>query len=332
MTVEPRVRNCRALPYLDPAELQPVQSLSVVICTYTADRWDDLCRSVESVLADSGPQLQIVLVVDQNDSLYRRAVEWFGDDPRVLVRHSAGPRGLSGARNTGVGAADGDVIAFLDDDAAAQPGWSRALLRHYDDPRVLGVGGSAAPVWPDGRPRWMPTEFDWVVGCSYTGQPDRLALVRNPLGCNMSLRKTALADIGGFRSEVGRVGKVPVGGEETELFLRLRTLRPSGRVLLDPAARVRHYVSADRATLRYFVSRCYHEGLSKAVVTTLTPATKPLDSERIYSTRVLPRAVLRESVSPRRGGRARAAVMILGLGVTTAGYVRGKLTRRSGTT
>jgi glucosyl-dolichyl phosphate glucuronosyltransferase len=332
MTVEPRIMSCRALSYVSPQDLQPVQSLSVVICAYTTDRWADLCRAVESVFADQGPQLQIVVVVDHNDTLYRWAAERFAGDPRVLVRHSLGPRGLSGARNTGVGLADGEVVAFLDDDAAAQPGWSRALLRHYDDPRVVGVGGSAAPIWPDGRPRWMPAEFDWVVGCSYTGQPDRLALVRNPLGCNMSLRRTTLTDIGGFRSEVGRVGNVPVGGEETELFLRLRALQPAGRVLLDPAAGVRHYVGADRATLRYFVSRCYHEGLSKAVVTRLTRADNPLDSERRYSTRVLPRAILRESVSRRRGGRARAAVMVLGLGVTTAGYLRGKLTRRgSGT-
>ncbi|KWX56530.1 family 2 glycosyl transferase [Mycobacterium sp. NAZ190054] len=310
--------------------MRPVESLSVVICAYTTERWDDLCRSVESVLADRGPGLQVVLVVDHNDELYRRAVARFGGHRRITVRHNNGPRGLSGARNTGVDAADGEVVAFLDDDAAAEPGWSRALLRHYDDPRVLGVGGSAAPVWPGGRPRWMPREFDWVVGCSYTGQPDRLAPVRNPLGCNMSLRRTALADIGGFRSEVGRVGKLPVGGEETELFLRLRTLRPSGRVLLDPSAGVRHHVSPDRATLRYFVSRCYHEGMSKAVVTRLAGAPKSLDSERAYSTKVLPRAVVRETFSPRRGGRARAAVMMLGLGVTTAGYLRGKLTRRSG--
>lgn len=328
MTIE-HVRNRRVLPHVRPAELRPVESLSVVICAYTTERWDDLCRSVESVLADRGPQLQVVVVIDHNDDLYVRAIVRFGHDHRILVRHSDGPRGLSGARNTGVDFAYGEVVAFLDDDAAAEPGWSRALLRHYDNPRVLGVGGSAAPVWPDGRPRWIPAEFDWVVGCSYLGQPDRLAPVRNPLGCNMSLRRSVLDDIGGFRPEVGRVGKKPVGGEETELFLRLRTMRPTGRVLLDPAASVRHYVSSDRATLRYFVSRCYHEGLSKAVVTRLAQAPRPLDSERAYTTKVLPRAVAREAVSLRRGGRARAAVMVLGLGVTTAGYLRGKLVRRS---
>lgn len=317
------------LPYIAPTEMHRVDSLSVVICAYTTDRWSDLCRSVESVVADGAPQLQVIVVIDHNDELFERAVGRFGGDRRILVRPNDGAPGLSDARNTGVRAADGDVVAFVDDDAAVEPGWSRALLRHYDDPRVSSVGGHAAAVWPNGRPRWMPAEFDWVVGCSYTGQPSHLALVRNPLGCNMSLRKSVLSELGGFRVEVGRVGSVPVGGEETELFLRLRAQTPTGRVLLDPAAGVRHYVSADRATLRYFVSRCYHEGLSKAVVTRLAAAPEALDSERSYSTRVLPRAVARETISMRRGGRARAAVIVLGLGVTTAGYVRGKLTRRS---
>ncbi|WP_370329724.1 glycosyltransferase family 2 protein [Mycolicibacterium hippocampi] len=329
MSVEQRARNCRVLPYAEPADEPAVQSLSVVICAYTTDRWDALCRSVDSVLADEAPGLQVVVVIDHNDELYRRVADRFAGDPRIRLRHSTNTPGLSGARNCGVAAADGDVVAFLDDDAAAEPGWSRALLRHYDDARVVGVGGYAAPVWPSGRPRWMPAEFDWVVGCSYVGQPVQLAVVRNPLGCNMSLRRSVFGQIGGFRAEVGRVGSVPVGGEETELFLRLRSQRPTGRVLLDPAASVRHHVSADRATLRYFISRCYHEGLSKAVVTRLAVATKPLDSERTYSTRVLPRAVLREAVSVHRGGRTRAAVMVLGLAVTTTGYLRGKLTRRS---
>lgn len=306
-----------------------MQSLSVVICAYTTERWDDLCRSVESVLADGAPQLQVVVVIDHNDELYRRSTERFGADRRIVLTRSVCAPGLSGARNAGIGVATGEVMAFVDDDAAAEPGWSRALLRHYEDPRVVAVGGHATPVWPGERPRWMPEEFDWVVGCSYRGQPRRLASVRNPLGCNMSIRRSVLTEVGEFRSEVGRVGTVPVGGEETELFLRLRTLRPASRVLLDPAARVRHYVTVDRAMPRYFVRRCYHEGLSKAVVTRLADGVRSLDSERAYSTRVLPRALVRELVSARRGGRARAAMIVLGLGATAAGYIRGRLVRRS---
>lgn len=329
MPVPQSIHNCRVLPYLDPADRRPAESLSVVVCSYTTERWDDLCRAVDSVLAEDAPNLQVVVVIDHNDDLFARAARRFADEPRILLRRNAGAPGLSGARNTGVDAAAGEVVAFLDDDAAVRPGWSAALLRHYDDPRVVGVGGHAAPVWPQGRPRWMPAEFDWVVGCSYVGQPDRLSPVRNPLGCNMSLRRSVFGQIGGFRSEVGRVGAVPVGGEETELFLRLRSRRPADRVLLDPAAGVRHWVSANRATPRYFLSRCYHEGLSKAVVTRLAAAPRSLDSEQSYATRVLPRAVAREAVSPQRGGRRRAAMIVLGLGATTAGYLRGALTRRS---
>lgn len=329
MPVPQSVHNCRILPYLDPADRRPADSLSVVVCSYTTERWDDLCRAVDSVLTEDAPSLQVVLVIDHNDELFARAAHRFAGESRIMLCRNAGTRGLSDARNTGVEAADGEVVAFLDDDAAVQPGWSRALLSHYDDPRVIGVGGHAAPVWPQGRPRWMPAEFDWVVGCSYVGQPEGVARVRNPLGCNMSLRRSVFTDIGGFRPEVGRVGSVPVGGEETELFLRLRTRRPADRVLLDPDAAVRHWVSADRATPRYFLSRCYHEGLSKAVVTRLAATPGSLDSEQSYATRVLPRAVAREAVSPRRGGRRRAAMMVLGLGATTAGYLRGTLIRRS---
>ena len=73
-----------------------------------------------------------------------------------------------------MGAAHGDVIAFIDDDANAEPGWTRTLMRHYRDRRVACVGGYATPVWPECRPFWMPEEFDWVVGCSYVGQPTQL--------------------------------------------------------------------------------------------------------------------------------------------------------------
>ena len=220
------------------------------------------------------------------------------------------------------------MVAFLDDDAAAEPGWADKLMSHYRDGTVAGVGGYARPVWPDTRPAWLPTEFDWVVGCSYTGQPTRLAPVRNPIGCNMSLRRSVVDKVGGFRSEVGRVGTTPVGCEETELFIRVRADQASNQVLFDPDIRVEHHVSEDRTTLRYFVRRCYHEGVSKAVVTELAGTADGLSSERSYVSRVLPMAIVRELMSMTSEGMARASVICLGLVVTTIGFVRAKVSRR----
>lgn len=302
-------------------------TLSTVICAYTTARWKDLCRSVESVLEQDFAHSNVVVVIDHCSELYQLAHDRFDSDERVTVLENRHHPGLSGARNSGVEAADGDVIAFLDDDAAAEPGWAEALMRHYRAERVAGVGGYADPVWPGNRPAWMPYEFDWVVGCSYTGQPTGLAAVRNPLGCNMSLRRSVLDVVGGFSSEVGRVGVHPVGGEETELCIRIGANDPSAVILVDPQARVRHRVSADRMTLSYFRRRCYHEGMSKAVVTELAEASGALSTERSYALSVLPKSILRESMSMRADGLARAAVMIMGLAVTTSGYVNAKARR-----
>src|SRR5439155_542168 len=77
------------------------------------------------------------------------------------------------ARTTGIDRADrGDVIAFLDDDAVAEPDWLETMLRAYGDGSVMAVGGRIEPLWAAGRPGWFPPEFDWVVGCTYVGLPE----------------------------------------------------------------------------------------------------------------------------------------------------------------
>jgi GT2 family glycosyltransferase len=304
--------------------------LSVVICAYTTRRWDELCSAIESVLTqDVSSELELIVVIDHCEELYEMVRARFGAGRRVTVVANNQVKGLSGARNTGVGVATGEVVAFLDDDARAEPDWAATLLRHYADARVVGVGGYAAPVWPTGhRPAWMPEEFDWVIGCSYTGQPTSIAPVRNPIGCNMSLRRSVVEAVGGFRSEVGRVGTTPVGGEETELCIRVGARDDSYRILFDPDMRVHHNVSPDRVTLRYFVRRCYHEGLSKAVVADLSKGHRSLTSEQDYVRKVLPRGVLHGIGSISGDGLARAGAIMLGLVVTVSGYLRALVSRR----
>ncbi|HET8657794.1 MAG TPA: glycosyltransferase [Micromonosporaceae bacterium] len=319
----------------DPPPGRRAPTVTVVICAYTQLRWPEIVRAVGSVLAQQTPADQVLLVVDHDEALLRRSQDALGEGVTVLA--NTGPQGLSGARNTGVAHAWGEVVAFLDDDAAAEPGWLTGLLRHYADPRVLGVGGRAVPTWDGVRPRWLPPEFDWVVGCSFTGQPEDVAPVRNPIGCNMSFRRDALARTGGFNAALGRVGKVPVGCEETELCIRMRRLHPDGVILYDPGARVHHRVTPDRATWGYFRRRCFSEGRSKAVVARLAGSVAGLASEREYTGRTLPRGVRRELLASRLGdpaGLLRAGAILAGLAVTTGGYLqaRARRVRDSGAT
>lgn len=304
----------------------PALTVSVIICTYTAERWADVVRAVESVRAQTLPPAEIILVVDHNDELAQRSRAAF---PGVRVLRNAEARGLSGARNTGIRAAAGDVIAFLDDDAAAGPTWLATMIAHYDDPMVHGVGGSATAVWTGGpRPRWLPAEFDWVVGCSYVGQPTRTAPVRNLVGCNMSFRREVFDRVGGFSSAIGRVGRKPLGCEETELCIRLSQAVPGAKLLHDPAVNVEHRVSPDRREFRYFRARCYHEGLSKAMVARLVGTGSGLAAERSYVSRVLPRGFLLALLHVlllRPAGAGRAFSIVFGLLATSAGYARGSL-------
>ena len=122
--------------------------------------------SIESVLTQSHPAKEIVVVVDYNNALEARLR---AADLGARVVANRYKQGLSGARNTGVKEAAGDVVVFLDDDAWADTEWLEHILAAYDSPDVAGVGGAIEPIWPDSRPAFPPPEFDWVIGCSYTG-------------------------------------------------------------------------------------------------------------------------------------------------------------------
>ncbi|MFD6432117.1 glycosyltransferase family 2 protein [Streptomyces venezuelae] len=315
--------------------------ISVVICVYTEDRWEDILAAVSSVRAQSLTARETLLVVDHNPTLLERLTKEYGaheatgeaGDVRVLA--NAGPRGLSAGRNTGIAAARGDVIAFLDDDAVAERDWLRYFAEGFEDPRVLAVGGRTLPAWESGgRPVWFPEEFDWVVGCTYRGLPRGRVRVRNVLGGNASFRRTAFDAAGGFATGIGRDGdKRPLGCEETEFCIRLTRAVPDAVLLIDDRSVIHHRVPAARERFGYFRTRTYAEGLSKALVARSVGASKGLESERRYTTRVLPSGVgrgLRDAVLGRPGGAGRAGAIVAGVLTATGGYVLGSIRARRG--
>jgi hypothetical protein len=293
-------------------------SVTVVVCAHTTERWDMLVAAIDSLRAQSRPPDEILLVVDHEPSLAAHAAKQLQG---VTVLESEGPPGLCAARNRGVQAAAGEIVAFLDDDATAAPDWLARLLAPYADPSVLGVGGSIEPAWQEGRPAWYPLEFDWTVGCTYLGMPTTPTPVRNLIGCNMSYRRSVVTAAGGFR--------LGYSCDETELCLRIGRRHPDGVLLHLPAARVLHRVPPARARPRHFVRRCWFEGGSKVVVARLSGSARGLQSERAYTARVLPAGVARGLgdllLRGEPGGLGRAAAIVAGLTVTVAGYGAGRL-------
>ncbi|MFN8525914.1 MAG: glycosyltransferase family 2 protein [Chloroflexota bacterium] len=322
------VQGSRSIPAAGSDDSRvAVPAVSVIICAYTDERWDAILAAVESVRRQTRPAHSILLVVDHNPGLFERLRAAL---PDVHVVQNAQQRGLSGARNTGIGAATGDVIAFLDDDAAADEDWLERLGAGYADPRVIGVGGAPLPRWLAGRPRWFPDEFGWVVGCAYRGLPDRAAPVRNFIGANMSFRREVFEVIGGFASGVGRVGANTVSCEDTELCIRVAQTWPDRVLLYEPAAMVRHLVPASRGTWRYFARRCFGEGKDKATVAAMVGARDGLASEWRHTLVTLPRGAARGVLDALGGdvsGLGRMGAICGGLGLATAGYVLARARR-----
>jgi GT2 family glycosyltransferase len=298
---------------------------SVIICAYTQERWENLKAAVTSIQYQETPAGEIILVIDHNAELLEMARTQF---PSITVLENHGPRGLSGARNTGVEFADKEVVAFMDEDAVAQPDWLTRLLMGYYDGHVIGVGGLVEPNWLGKRPAWFPDEFTWVVGCSYKGVPETKEHVRNMLGCNMSFRREVFATAGGFLNSLGRVGsKLPLSCEETEFCIRVSRRFPQSRFWYIPQARVRHSVPPSRMTWQYYRARCFAEGLSKAMVANFVGTGQGLATERKYTTRTLPVGILRgigdAFLKGDLAGLLRASAIAVGLGITAVGYLAG---------
>jgi GT2 family glycosyltransferase len=306
-----------------------ILDVSVVICAYTEERWHDLVASVESIRRQTIPPREIIVVIDNNPHLLERTRAHLAG---IVVIENCEPQGLSGARNSGIAIARGALVAFLDDDATAEPDWLERLSRCCEDSQVLGAGGRVEPHWLSQRPAWFPKEFYWVVGCTYQDLPDKPVVVRNPYGGCTCIRREVFEVVGSFRTEIGRIGTRPMGCEETELCIRAKQHWPQRIFLFDPRAKIYHRVSSHRAGWRYFRSRCYAEGLSKAAVAQYVGAQDGLASERMYTLQILPRGVLRGladgffRLDP--AGFLRAGAIIAGLAITTAGYIAGTVSLR----
>jgi glycosyltransferase involved in cell wall biosynthesis len=308
---------------------------SVVVSTYDEMRWGDLEACVESLGVQALEPLEVIVVVDHNPQLLERARAAF---PNARVIPNERPRGLAGARNSGIDVAAGDFVAFIDDDARAEPEWLSGLEQCFEEASAVGAGGALIPNWEGARPDWVPHEFYWVFGCSYTGLPEQMAPIRNPIGANMVVRSSVLHEVGGFRegsgeggsdapTEIRSRGVVRAAGnipDDTDLAIRVKQRMPQAVWLYQPAARVLHNVTRERTSLGYFLRRSYEEGVGKANLSRYVGAEEGLSSERRHLLKVLPRGIwrgIRDALGGDSSGALRAAAIVVGLTASATGFL-----------
>lgn len=297
---------------------------SIIVCAYTENRWEEMDISISSLHRQSRPPNQIILVIDHNPQLLKRAkLKW----PQIDIVPNKYANGLSGSRNSGLDTATGEIIFFMDEDAYASEFWIEQMLQVYADPNVIGVGGAIVPQWRSNQPDWFPNEFNWVVGCSYVGLPEFGKQVRNLIGCNMSFRREVFDAVGRFRDGIGRIGTIPLGCEETELCIRINNFYPDKALIYEPQAVVFHFVPEQRGKFSYFRKRCFAEGVSKAAISQFVSHQDSISTEKKYVQTVLLKGVTNRivySIKHREWSGVRQAIsIVIGFSTTVYGFVWG---------
>lgn len=253
--------------------------VSVIICTYSMSRFSDLMEAVQSLLKQTYQPMEIIVVVDHNAELYEKLKPILAKKIRLL--HNQDVKGLSGSRNYGIDAASGEIIVFFDDDAVASRDWIEQIIKPYHESKVVAVGGLTLPRWEDKKPYWFPPEFYWVLGCTYKGYVEEMAVVRSVIGVNCSFRRSCIKQVGKFLPCIGRIGEKMLTGEETEYCMRIQKMMPDHKILFYPEAVVYHNVPKQRTTLKYFIKRTYGSGFSLAIIHKLLPG-KEIKTEQSF--------------------------------------------------
>ena len=242
--------------------------LSAVVCTH--ERYDLLATAIRSLACQSGVQGRLdVLVVDNSPDPAAAAAfaGRFGHLEPIRFLHSTTP-GLSRARNLGLAAATGDVVAYIDDDAVAHPRWAASLLQAFEHfGAECGIaGGPVRPIWEVAPPFPMTAPFRDVYSIVERGDTLRVMEEGEWLaGCNIAFDRTALLEAGGFELGLGRIGNAAalLSNEET---VACGKIKKAGKTMVfAPDAAVEHLIPAERCTVEWLVRRVAWQTVSDAI-------------------------------------------------------------------
>jgi glucosyl-dolichyl phosphate glucuronosyltransferase len=244
--------------------------LSVVVCTF--NRYDALANCLDALRPDTqtapGTAYEVI-VVDNTPKANRRSRRGF----RVDKWATCDEIGLSNARNTGIAAAQGDIIAFIDDDALPVREWCREVIGVFGrHPQALAAGGKAVPEYPGGfGPAWMTPKLTEYLSCVDWGEDEHV--LRDGewiVGANMAFRRGVFEGAALFDPGLGRKGNLGLlSNEEIALIHRI------GRqhIVYSPAMMVRHVISQDRLTQTWFRKRVFWQAMSDQLAGIDVPAT-----------------------------------------------------------
>jgi glucosyl-dolichyl phosphate glucuronosyltransferase len=253
--------------------------VTVVICTF--NRYDLLAKAIASTelqdFPDDGYEL---IIVDNSDDLAGR--ERFLDGLEITCNHrylSEARPGLSRARNLGVSAASGEIVAFMDDDAKAEPDWLAHIADTFTHHERAGIaGGPVRPIWTTPRPAWLHPRLESYLTILDRGAATRILKPEEWLaGTNIAFRREALKQAGLFPEHLGRIGRLLLSNEELSVSKKIRELGYDA--VYNPKIVVHHRIHAERTSQAWLRRRVFWQAISDLFAEPAAAAPVPADPD-----------------------------------------------------
>jgi len=239
--------------------------ISAIICTFK--RPDYLRHALRSLCEQTlaAEEFEVIVVDNCGDSETERVFQEYAEG-RPNFRYVVEARvGLSNARNAGARAAAGQYVAYLDDDACADPRWLETLMSTFETVAPGAIGGRVWLDWQGERPAWVPKQH--LALFTYVDHGDAGHPLKESeylVGANIAFDKKSLEAVGGFDPALGRQGAVLLSGEEAAT---LDLMRSRNMVLYyEPGALVWHSVVPARKHPRWLLKRLFWDGASQPLV------------------------------------------------------------------
>lgn len=227
-----------------------MKKLSIVICTYNREKY--IAESILAALNQTVSQEEYQVIVvnnnskDRTDEICRELMRQHQFDYFVETN-----QGNSYARNRGIQESTGAIIVFIDDDAMMEPDYVKNLLSFYQTyPNVDAAGGRIYPRYEEKKAEWLsPVLMPLIAALDLGNKPQPFRWGKFPIGANMSFRKQVFEKIGVFNVDLGRIGTNLQGGDEKDVFARMRV--DSMSIWYCPNAVVHHIIPASRLEKSY---------------------------------------------------------------------------------
>jgi glycosyltransferase involved in cell wall biosynthesis len=199
--------------------------LSVIVSAYSLERFHDLADVIDGISNQTYNQIETIIIIDENKELFDKVNGYINvkNLENVHTIFNSENKGLSHSRNIGIKSSHGSIIAFIDDDAVPSIDWAKNIVETFNEDSLIGaVTGDVIPQWECSDMAWFPRELYWMLSCSYVMTPKEKKEFERGFGTNMAFKRNIFDKVGIFDTNLGINGKKWVGGEDSDMFLKVK--------------------------------------------------------------------------------------------------------------